>query len=61
MNAISAGMTTLANGLITLGHGAIQPWVALTIVIGLCLIWLASLEVEQMDRVSAGKPTIERH
>jgi len=61
MDAISAGVTTLANGLITLAHGAIHPWVALTVIIGLCLTWLASLEVEHMNRVSAGKPVVERH
>ena len=61
MTAISSGFTTLVNGLITIGHGAIQPWVALTLVIGACLAWLAALEIDQMDRVSAGKPSVERH
>ena len=61
MNEISNGLVTLVNGAIAGGHWVIQPWIALSVIIGLSLAWMAILEIEHMDRVSSAKPVVERH
>lgn len=61
MNEITNGAVTLLNGVLTTAHAMVQPWIGLSSIIGLSLIWMAVLEVEHLDRVSSGKPTVERH
>jgi hypothetical protein len=60
-------MEHLGNGLVTIFNGL---WVTLTsvvspatlggLVLAACLLWLARLELDELDRLGS-KPTVDRH
>jgi hypothetical protein len=61
MNEVFLGAVTVFNGLATTAGWLARPWAAMCVVIGVCLIWLAILEIEKLDRTASSKPDVERH
>lgn len=60
MDAISAGLVTLANGALSAFAAAASP---VTVAVALCalsLAWLAAIRLEELDRQGT-KPTVARH
>lgn len=60
MNSISAGLSTIANGVLST-FGALGSPVAIAVVLcGLSLSWLALVEIHELDRLGA-KPSVGLH
>ncbi len=60
MSVLSAGLLTLLNGLLALVGAIISPVALAVLVLGVGFLWLARLEIDQLNR-QATKPEIGRH
>lgn len=59
MNALTNGLVTVFNGLQTLFDGLLTPVAAMSIFIGAAFVWIALIELDELNRQGT-KPEIER-
>lgn len=59
MDALANGLITVVNGLQTLLDGLLTPIAAMGVVIGAALVWIALIELDELNRQGT-KPEIER-
>jgi len=59
MDALANGLVTVANGARTLADGVLTPVALMCAVIAASLVWLALIELDELNRQGT-KPEIER-
>jgi len=59
MDALANGLVTVFNGLQTLLDGLLTPVTLMGIAIGAALVWIALIELDELNRQGT-KPEIER-
>lgn len=59
MDALANGLITVFNGLQTLLDGLLTPIAAMSIAIGGAFVWIALIELDELNRQGT-KPEIER-
>lgn len=59
MDTLANGLITVVNGLQTLLDGLLTPIAAMGVAIGAALVWIALIELDELNRQGT-KPEIER-
>jgi len=59
MDALANGLITVFNGMQTLLDGLLTPIAAMGVAIGAALVWIALIELDELNRQGT-KPEIER-
>lgn len=60
MDALSAGLTTIANGALEVLGFMASPLVIAFVLCTISIGWLAAIRIEELDRQGT-KPTVQRH
>lgn len=60
LDALANLLVTLANGLLGIFTATIHPVFLGGVVAAACLLWLAGIEIEELDRAGT-KPMVGRH